>query len=207
MDTSPTKASDFGGARGRHGRRGLTEEPNHAQREHPSEAGRVRKPRVHITYDVEVGDAIEKKELPFVVGVLADLSGNPKDPLAGSRTASSSRSTATTSTRSWQGSKPRLTFKAPEPARRRRQPAWRRAGVRATWTTSVPRRSRSRSSRSASWSKPAQRLNELALKLNSQRQARRTAAGRHPKHRRAQGTERRRRPKAMPPATEDKKNG
>jgi type VI secretion system protein ImpB len=42
---------------------------------------RVRKPRVHITYDVEIGDAIEKKELPFVVGVLADLSGNPENPL------------------------------------------------------------------------------------------------------------------------------
>lgn len=42
---------------------------------------RVRAPRVHITYDVEVGDAIEMKEIPFVVGVMADLSGNPKDPL------------------------------------------------------------------------------------------------------------------------------
>ncbi|MDR1289092.1 MAG: type VI secretion system contractile sheath small subunit [Holosporales bacterium] len=42
---------------------------------------RVRKPRVHITYDVEIGDAIEKKELPFVVGVFADLSGNPEVPL------------------------------------------------------------------------------------------------------------------------------
>jgi type VI secretion system protein ImpB len=42
---------------------------------------RVRKPRVHITYDVEVGDAIEKKELPFVVGVLADLSGQPREEL------------------------------------------------------------------------------------------------------------------------------
>jgi len=40
---------------------------------------RVRKPRVQITYDVEVGDAIEIKELPFVVGVLADLSGQPKE--------------------------------------------------------------------------------------------------------------------------------
>jgi len=36
---------------------------------------RVRPPRVQITYDVEVGDAIEMKELPFVVGVLADLAG------------------------------------------------------------------------------------------------------------------------------------
>ncbi len=42
---------------------------------------RVRPPRVHITYDVEVGDAIEKKELPFVVGILADLSGNPEEAL------------------------------------------------------------------------------------------------------------------------------
>ena len=38
---------------------------------------RVRPPRVQITYDVEIGGAIEKKELPFVVGVLADLSGKP----------------------------------------------------------------------------------------------------------------------------------
>ena len=43
---------------------------------------RVRSPRVHITYDVEVGDAIEMKELPFVMGVLGDLSGQPEQPLA-----------------------------------------------------------------------------------------------------------------------------
>ncbi|RLC25822.1 MAG: type VI secretion system contractile sheath small subunit [Deltaproteobacteria bacterium] len=42
---------------------------------------RVRSPRVQITYDVEVGDAIEMKEIPFVVGVLADLSGKPEEPL------------------------------------------------------------------------------------------------------------------------------
>jgi len=42
---------------------------------------RIRKPRVHITYDVEIGDAIQLKELPFVVGVLADLTGKPDDPL------------------------------------------------------------------------------------------------------------------------------
>jgi type VI secretion system protein ImpB len=42
---------------------------------------RVRPPRVHITYDVEIGDAIELKELPFVLGVLADLSGKPDEPL------------------------------------------------------------------------------------------------------------------------------
>ncbi|WP_022665663.1 type VI secretion system contractile sheath small subunit [Desulfospira joergensenii] len=42
---------------------------------------RVRSPRVQITYDVEVGDAIEMKEIPFTVGVLADLSGKPEKPL------------------------------------------------------------------------------------------------------------------------------
>jgi type VI secretion system protein ImpB len=43
--------------------------------------GRVRPPRVHITYDVETGGAIEKREIPFVAGVLADLSGQPEKPL------------------------------------------------------------------------------------------------------------------------------
>ncbi len=42
---------------------------------------RVRPPRVHITYDVEIGDAIEMKELPFVLGVLGDYSGKPDQPL------------------------------------------------------------------------------------------------------------------------------
>ena len=37
---------------------------------------RVRKPRVHITYDVETNGAEEKKELPFVVGVMGDYSGD-----------------------------------------------------------------------------------------------------------------------------------
>jgi len=42
---------------------------------------RVRRPRVQITYDVETGGAMQKVELPFVIGVLADLSGKPKDAL------------------------------------------------------------------------------------------------------------------------------
>jgi type VI secretion system protein ImpB len=42
---------------------------------------RVRPPRVQITYDVEIGGAIEKKQLPFIVGILADLSGQPSEPL------------------------------------------------------------------------------------------------------------------------------
>lgn len=40
---------------------------------------KVRPPRVQLTYDVQVGDAIEQKELPFVVGVLGEFSGQP-DP-------------------------------------------------------------------------------------------------------------------------------
>jgi type VI secretion system protein ImpB len=44
--------------------------------------GRVRPPRVHVTYEVEVGDAIEIKELPFVMGVLGDFTGMPTEPLA-----------------------------------------------------------------------------------------------------------------------------
>lgn len=42
---------------------------------------KVRPPRVQITYDVQVGDAIELKELPFVMGVLGDFTGHPTDPL------------------------------------------------------------------------------------------------------------------------------
>jgi type VI secretion system protein ImpB len=42
---------------------------------------RVRSPRVQITYDVETGGAIEKKELPFVMGVFGDFTGMPEDPL------------------------------------------------------------------------------------------------------------------------------
>ena len=44
---------------------------------------RVRKPRVQITYDVEINGAMQLKELPFVVGVLGDYSGKPDQPLAG----------------------------------------------------------------------------------------------------------------------------
>jgi type VI secretion system protein ImpB len=54
---------------------------------------RVRSPRVQITYDVEVGGAIELKELPFVMGVMGDFTGQ--------RTASSSTSTRIISTPCW----------------------------------------------------------------------------------------------------------
>jgi len=41
----------------------------------------IRRPRVQITYDVETNGAMRAVELPFVVGVMADLSGQPKEPL------------------------------------------------------------------------------------------------------------------------------
>jgi type VI secretion system protein ImpB len=41
--------------------------------------GRVRAPRVQLRYDVEIGDATEQKELPFVMGVMGDFTGQP-DP-------------------------------------------------------------------------------------------------------------------------------
>ena len=47
--------------------------------------GRNRPPRVQITYDVEIGNAFEKKELPLVVGLMADLSGQPENPLPKSK--------------------------------------------------------------------------------------------------------------------------
>jgi type VI secretion system protein ImpB len=44
---------------------------------------RVRPPRVQLTYDVEIGDSIEQKELPFVMGVMGDFTGqqDPDKPL------------------------------------------------------------------------------------------------------------------------------
>ena len=42
---------------------------------------RVRPPRVQVNYDVQVGDAMELKELPFVMGILGDFTGNPTEPL------------------------------------------------------------------------------------------------------------------------------
>ena len=42
---------------------------------------RVRKPRVHITYEVETEGAAIERELPFVVGVMGDFAGDPSEPL------------------------------------------------------------------------------------------------------------------------------
>lgn len=43
--------------------------------------GRVRKPRVHISYDVETEGAAVERELPFIMGVLGDFAGDPSEPL------------------------------------------------------------------------------------------------------------------------------
>ena len=43
--------------------------------------GRVRPPRVQITYDVEDGGATTSRELPLVAGVVSDLSGDADDPV------------------------------------------------------------------------------------------------------------------------------
>lgn len=74
---------------------------------------RVRKPRVHITYDVEIGNAIEQKELPFVVGVLADLSGNPKVPLPRVKERKFVEIDRDNFNDVMRGLRPRITFKVP----------------------------------------------------------------------------------------------
>jgi type VI secretion system protein ImpB len=60
---------------------GTSTDDNEEERVMPTESvhnklGRVRPPRVHIVYEVEVGDSIEQRELPFVVGVMANLTGH-----------------------------------------------------------------------------------------------------------------------------------
>jgi type VI secretion system protein ImpB len=72
---------------------------------------RVRPPRVHITYDVEVGDAIQMKELPFVMGVLADFSGQPVDALPRLRDRKFVEVTPDNFDDVLKSMKPRLTFK------------------------------------------------------------------------------------------------
>jgi type VI secretion system protein ImpB len=72
---------------------------------------RVRPPRVHITYDVHIGDAIEMKELPFVMGVLADLSGNPDEALPRLRDRKFVEIDRDNFNAAMKGMKPRLAYK------------------------------------------------------------------------------------------------
>jgi type VI secretion system protein ImpB len=74
---------------------------------------RVRKPRVQITYDVEVGDAIEMKELPFVLGVLADLSGQPKEKLKRMKDREFVEIDRDNFNQVLKGAQPRLTYRVP----------------------------------------------------------------------------------------------
>lgn len=71
---------------------------------------KIRKPRVQITYDVQVGDAIEDREIPFVVGVMADLSGNASKEPKRNQFVEVKREDFQAVMR---GVKPRLEFKVP----------------------------------------------------------------------------------------------
>jgi len=72
---------------------------------------RVRAPRVHITYDVEVGDSIEMKEIPFVIGVMGDYSGKPDEPLPKLKDRKFVEIDRDNFDRVLEGMKPRLAFK------------------------------------------------------------------------------------------------
>jgi len=71
---------------------------------------RVRPPRVQITYDVEVGGAIEMKELPFVLGVMGDFVGKPEEPLPGLKNRKFVEIDPDNFNQVLAGMKPRLTF-------------------------------------------------------------------------------------------------
>jgi type VI secretion system protein ImpB len=72
---------------------------------------RIRTPRVHITYDVEIGDAIEMKEIPFVVGVVGDFSGKPDEPLPRLKDRKFVEIDRDNFDKVLEGMKPRLAFK------------------------------------------------------------------------------------------------
>ena len=76
--------------------------------------GRVRPPRVQITYKVETGGAMEDVELPFVVGVMADLSGNPKQALKPLRERDAVYLDRDNFNDVLRKAAPRLTFKVPD---------------------------------------------------------------------------------------------
>lgn len=73
---------------------------------------RVRAPRVQLTYDVEVGDSIEKKEIPFVVGVLGDFTGKPSEPLPKMKDRKFVEIDRDNFNKVLEGMKPRVAFRA-----------------------------------------------------------------------------------------------
>ena len=74
---------------------------------------RVRSPRVQVTYDVETGGAIEKKDLPFVAGVMGDFSGNPAEPLQKLKDRKFVNIDRDNFDDVLKGMKPRLTYRVP----------------------------------------------------------------------------------------------
>ena len=72
---------------------------------------RVRKPRVQITYDVEIDGAMQLKELPFVVGVMGDFSGKPDQPLPQMKDRKFIEIDRDNFDRVLAGTKPRLAFR------------------------------------------------------------------------------------------------
>ena len=72
---------------------------------------RVRAPRVQITYDVEIGDSIEMKEITFVVGVLGDFSGKPEEPLPKLKDRKFTEIDRDNFNKVLEGMKPRLAYK------------------------------------------------------------------------------------------------
>lgn len=71
---------------------------------------RVRPPRVNITYDVEIGGAIQLKELPFVIGVMGDFVGKPEEPLPSLKQRKFVEIDPDNFNQVMAGMKPRLTF-------------------------------------------------------------------------------------------------
>ena len=138
---------------------------------------RIRSPRVHITYDVEIGDAIELKELPFVVGVLADLSGKPEEPLPRLKDRKFVEIDRDNFNKVLAGMKPRLAFQVDNTLQDDGTQDERRAAVRRH------RRLRARAGRPADRAAPqaargARAAVEPAEQDGRQRQARAVAPGR-----------------------------
>ncbi|MEZ5306137.1 MAG: type VI secretion system contractile sheath small subunit [Pyrinomonadaceae bacterium] len=71
---------------------------------------RVRPPRIQITYDVEVGGAIEMKELPFVIGVMGDFVGKPEEALPALKSRKFVEVDADNFNQVLSGMKPRLAY-------------------------------------------------------------------------------------------------
>jgi len=90
---------------------------------------RIRSPRVHLTYEVEVGGAIQLKELPFVVGVLSDLSGKPDEPLPRLKDRKFVEIDRDNFNKVLAGMKPRLAFQVDNEAPGRRLEAQRRVAI------------------------------------------------------------------------------